>query len=294
MENKEYFSPGEYQYLYCLHCLSGGKKTMRRLIDLMGVPRSTAYYRVNRLRDRGFLTEKGCALSEKGLAVIDMDRDTLDNLMFWLRDDLGCDKAEARRIAIAFLLRTPISAVRRLAVVRASQTALSRAGRPARGSLAALPPGRHDAAFFVYRGGNADRAETEDGHRTRRSAVFIVGKNASCALELCAAHVRRIAAIAMPHGCRMIPRRLLYARNGDMIECGAFAERRHIRGDAVESRVAADGRLTGRVRVFAENANGERFPAEIVLDFGKIAAAGTDLSQAAAAGKPLSPLRRSD
>ncbi|MDR2295583.1 MAG: hypothetical protein LBD95_02195, partial [Clostridiales Family XIII bacterium] len=99
MENKEYFSPGQYQYLYCFHRLSEGRRTMRKLVAAMSVPRSTAYYNIRLLADRGFLVKRGggYALSDKGLSVVALDRDTLGNLMFWLRDDLGCDEAEARR-----------------------------------------------------------------------------------------------------------------------------------------------------------------------------------------------------
>ncbi|MDR1245669.1 MAG: hypothetical protein LBK57_01410 [Clostridiales Family XIII bacterium] len=277
MEHREFFSPGQYQYLYCFHRLFDGKRTMRNLVGAMGVPRSTAYYNINLLTEKGFLVRQGggYVLSEKGLETVGMDRDTLDNLVFWILYDLDCAEDEAHRIATGFICRQPITTLRRLASAATSRAALSRAGVRVGGSLAALPRGRHGAMFSVRRRrGETDEktadGKPEPGRATRKPAVFIVGKDRKCALELYAAHIRRIAASAMPRGHRMIPRRLLYGLGGNMIECREFAGRWHIRGDAVTEQVSADGELTGSVRVFAENTRGERYEAEILLRFGRI------------------------
>jgi DNA-binding MarR family transcriptional regulator len=266
----EYFSPKLYQYLYCFHTLPKGEKNLENLIGAMGVPRSTAYYNVNRLKDKGYLVKRDGRydLTAEALSVVAMDRDTLDDLTFWLQNDLKCGEDKAREVGIIFMCRLPVNTVRRLARAGASRTALSHAGEPAaHEALAALPLGRHDALFSVRRTDGSERGETDGGHTTRKPAVFIVGNGAACALELCDAHIRRIVAIAMPRGYRAMPARLLYERAGRMTECRAFAGRWHMRGDAVIGRTAPDGRLTGCVRVAATNARGKRFHAEIVLRF---------------------------
>jgi hypothetical protein len=94
--------------------------------------------------------------------------------------------------------------MRRLANFSASGAALLRAGGPAREPLASLPPGRHGAAFSVFRKGAGKRGKAEAGCGTRAPAVFVVGKHGDCVLELYAAHVRRIAAVVMPGGNRLI------------------------------------------------------------------------------------------
>jgi DNA-binding MarR family transcriptional regulator len=267
-QQNAFFSPRQYQYLFCIHQFPDGMRTMRNLIGEMGVPRSTAYYNVGLLTDKGLLIRNGNAydLTGRGREIVEMDRDTFDNLLFWLWDNLG-DGELARRMASSLLCRQPIAEMRRLANSGASGAALLRAGGPARGPLASLPPGRHNAAFSVRRRDAGKRGKAEADGRARAPAVFVVGRNGDCALELYAAHVRRIAAVAMPGGNRAIPKRLLCGLGGGMTECPEFAKRWHIRGNAVTGSVAADGTLTGQVRVAVENARGERFPAEIVLRF---------------------------
>jgi hypothetical protein len=277
MEHNADFSsaPVQYQYLLCFHALPEGGKTMRNLMDIMGVPRSTAYHNVNRLREKGLLAGRGgaYALTRKGLAAVGMDSDLLANLVFWLTDDLGCDAETVYRVALNLLYRTPIRFVRDLADVRASGAALSRAGAPARGLLAAPAPGRHDADFSVCGADGGTDEEGEIAADPQRPAVFIAGRNGDCCLELYAPHLRRIAA-AMPGGKRTMPKRLLYELAGGMTECCAFLERWHIRGDAVTGFALPDGKLAGRVRVAAENARGECCEAEITLRFGFDAADG--------------------
>jgi hypothetical protein len=140
-----------------------------------------------------------------------------------------------------------------------------------------LPPGRNEALFSVRGPAGRNKERTESGGRTRAPAAFVVG-DGLCALELYDAHIRRIAAVAMPHGNRTIPRRVLYVPGGgtEPVVIPVCVGRWHIRGDAVIGG-SRDGKLTGRVRVFAENARGKRYPAEILLGFADNTANGAAL-----------------
>jgi hypothetical protein len=215
MEQKEFFSPKLYQYLYCFHRLFDGKRTMRNLIGEMGVPSSTAYENIKLLGAKGYLNKQGSGyvLSRKGLDFVDIDHDTFDHLVFWVLYSFGCAEDEARRIATGFVCRQPITVMRLLAVAAASRTALSCAGGFAKQPLAAFPPGRHDAGFSACGPGGDENGETE--HTARRPAVFIVGEEGKCVIELYAPHIRRIAASALPGGHRAIPKRLLYDLGGN-------------------------------------------------------------------------------
>jgi hypothetical protein len=254
-----------YRYLLCIRFMPG-RKTTKAVADEMGVAESTVYENTATLRSRGFLRKDGgeYALTEKSMWILHkIDRDTFDNLAFLLRR-LGCGESAATREALASVLRGPIVPMRRIANRGASLAALFRAGTPAGKHIDSLPPGRHDADFAV------NSIRPEKGGTTRIPAVFVV-MDGLCALELRETHIRRIAAEAMPHGNRILPRRVLYVA-GDkaahgLVPARETAGRWHIRGNAVTGGFAEDGTLTGRVRVAVENARGERYPAEIALRF---------------------------
>jgi predicted transcriptional regulator len=59
---------------------------MRNLNGEMGVPRSTAYHGVGLLTDKGLLIRNGNAydLIGWGREIVEMDRDTFNNLVFWI------------------------------------------------------------------------------------------------------------------------------------------------------------------------------------------------------------------
>jgi hypothetical protein len=248
-ERDEFFSPRLYQYLYCFHRLPPGKRTMRNLIGEMGVPGSTAYGNVGLLTDKGFLAKGGevYSLTDRGLAVVETDRDTFDNLVFWLCADLGYGDDEAFGLATGFVFRLPIASVRRLADTGASRAALDRARGPGRGALAALPRGRHEARVFV----RPASGTTGPGVLLRSQAVCVSDGEGGCALELHAGQVRRIVlALGRRRGTEAL---LWFPADGAWIQARETAGRLYIRGDALtpEGGPDKDGGIVAHVRVGA-------------------------------------------
>ena len=151
------FIPRQYQYLYCLTILPDGKRTAEDLGEAMGVSTATVYRNAGELAERGFLIEgrSGFALTEKGLATVELDRDTLDDLVFWFRVFLGYNEADAGKNALAGLFRVPMEVARRMAKRGALCTLMRIAGGRAEGSPGALQAGKYDAFLSVrFEAGN--------------------------------------------------------------------------------------------------------------------------------------------
>jgi hypothetical protein len=201
---------------------------MRNLIGEMGVPRSTAYLNVGLLTDKGYLVKNGEVynLTDRGRRFAETDRETFDNLVFWLWRDLGDEKL-ARETAASFLFRQPVETMRLLANTEASRTALALAGAKGSGALAALPWGRHTAWVFARSAGDS----AAPGVLLRRPAVCVSDGDGNCALELDAEHVRRIV---LACGRRRGPCALLwFLADGVWIRARETAGRLHVRGDAL-------------------------------------------------------------
>jgi hypothetical protein len=241
-------------------------RTAKVVANEMGVSQSTAYDRLALLLGRGLLRKEGRAYapSREGLRIARPDHDTLGNLMFWLCDDLGCDSAEARNLALAFLFRLPVRQIRALADRRALCAAISRAGAPAGGALAALPYGGHRVRVFVHPGGGVETPAVE----LRRSAVCVSDGKSRCVLELSADHVRRIVlACERRRGAAAL---LQFLSGGVWTPACETAGRFHIRGDALAQggERSENGGLVARVRVRAAiDARHTPAEAELVLRF---------------------------
>jgi hypothetical protein len=251
-----------YQYLLCVCTLPKNMRTAKIAAEAMGVSSSTIYDWLDPLLDRGYLFKDGNLYipSKEGRRVVSIDRDTLGNLMFWLCDDLACNDMKARKLALDFLFRLPIEQVRALANHRALCAALARAGAPAKGALAALSRGRHEARVFAQ---PTDDPETP-AVGLRNPAVCVSDGNGNCALELSAEHVRRIA---LTCGRRRGSQALLWSlSDGVYTEASETAGRFHIRGDALTpgGELSENGEIVVRVRVRAA-IDARHMPAEADL-----------------------------
>jgi DNA-binding MarR family transcriptional regulator len=262
------FEPNQFQYLYYFHCQKKNKREITDAFDAMDdlrISRATAYRHMAALESKGYCVKKGGAymLTKAGRKAVAVADRLLGNLMFWFMADFGYGEDGARVHALGMIFRQPVSLTTRIANFQATRIAILRAGGPAGGALSALPHGRHEAAFFVYRPGSkmispADRC-------FRRPAVF-VSDAGGCALELRAAHTAEA-----PAGGRVLER-LWYFADGGFAETFALAGRLHIRGDAVEAGAAGDeivGRVRIRARFSADGGETEEAEAEIVVYFGR-------------------------
>lgn len=240
------FIPRQYQYLYCLTVLPDDKRTAEDLSEAMGVSPVTVYRNTKELTEGGFLIEdkNGFALTEKGLAAAELDRDTLDDLVFWFRAFLGYNEADAGKNALAVLLRAPIEAARRIAKRGALCVAMRVAGARAEGPPGALPAGKYDAFLSA-------RFEAGDAcvKLYKPPATFVADGEGNCALELRAGHVLRIAFADGRH--RGSSPALWYFADGGFVPARAAADRLYIRGDALrpEPAPAENGDLVARVCV---------------------------------------------
>jgi hypothetical protein len=264
MDVQDLYEQYLYQYLLCICTLPKDMRTAEIAADAMGVSSATVYRKFGLLCDKGYLLKDGNLYmpSKEGERIVRIDRDTLGNLMFWLRDDLRCTEDEARKLALSFLFRLPIEQIRILANLRASRAALARAGAPAKGALAALSGGRHEALVFARPADDIKTPVVE----LRKPAVCVSDGNGNCALELSAEHVRRIVeACGRRRGSQAL---LWFLSDGVYTEASELAGRFHIRGDALtpDDGPSEDGGIVVRVRVRAAiDARHTPSEAELVL-----------------------------
>jgi Mn-dependent DtxR family transcriptional regulator len=245
-----WFKPGQLQYLYCFYNVPEGNRKADAVASKLRVSKATAYRRISLLREKKLLVKNGDAyeLTEQGRRMAGMFHRMWDNLLFWLRVDMGFGRDAARRHATDMLLGQPMNLVSRIADRGASHAALFRAGGPADAALSTVASGRHYVSIAVYMRGGDVPSMGDKGFR--KPAVWIADEYGRCALELRdveLTYTARDGTVLNGHLERLW---FLDPQSGEFTEVFEIAERWHIRGDAVKG-AEGNGGLVGRVRIRA-------------------------------------------
>jgi Mn-dependent DtxR family transcriptional regulator len=244
------FKPGQLQYLYCFYNVPESNRKADAVASKLRISKATAYRKISLLREKNLLVKNGDAyeLTEQGRRLAGMFHRMWDNLLFWLRVDMGFGRDAARRYATDMLLGQPMSLISRIAERGASHAALFRVGGDADDALSAITPGRHYVSIAVYMRGGDVPSMGDKGFR--KPAVWIADEYGRCALELRNVELTYTAKDGTVLNGHLERLWVLNPQTGEFTEVFEIAERRHIRGDAVKC-INEDGELLGRVRIKA-------------------------------------------
>jgi Mn-dependent DtxR family transcriptional regulator len=264
--------PGQFQYLYCFYKANEEERKPEAIALKLHVSKATVYRMLPSLIRKNLLVKSGRAynLTEQGRKLASRAHGIWDDLLFWFRAGLGYGVKSARKHASNMFFGQSMSLVTLIANRGASQSVLLVAGGTADKALAGMSPGRHYVPLRVYR---PDSALLSMGSRGfRNPAVWIVGERDKCALELRDAEITYTAKDGSVLRGHLEKLWFLDPASGAFTEVSEFAERWHIRGDAVRGGFE-DGERVGRVRIRVKATVGtEHMPvseADIVLYFAK-------------------------